>query len=83
MAEDSKMEVHTDNRLPPSVLSGRASHSISGDKESSRIEEIINGVDMAARQEDRWQQHNIELCQKIDKKIKNEKKSKTNNRKLK
>ncbi len=83
MAGEPNTDVHTDNRLPPSVLSGRVSHSSSGDKESSRVEEIINGVDMAARQEDRWQQHNIELCQKIDKKNKNEKKSKTNNRKLK
>ncbi len=41
-------EVHTDNRLPSSVLSVRVSHSSSGDKESSIVEEIINGVDMAA-----------------------------------
>ncbi len=68
MAGEPKTDVHTDNRLPPSVLSGRASHSCSGDKESSRVEEIINGVDMAWWQEDRWQKHNIELCEKIDKK---------------
>ena len=41
-------EVHTDIKLPPSVLSVRVSHSSSGDKESSIVEEIINGVDMAA-----------------------------------
>jgi hypothetical protein len=33
------------------------------------VEEIINGVDMAARQEDRWLQDNIELCMKIDEKL--------------
>jgi hypothetical protein len=27
-----KTEVHTDNRLPPSMLSGRVSHSSSGDR---------------------------------------------------
>jgi len=31
MIEKIKTEVHTDSRLPPSVLSGRASHSRSGD----------------------------------------------------
>jgi hypothetical protein len=32
MAEKPKTEVHTDNELPPSVLSGRVSHSSSGDR---------------------------------------------------
>ncbi len=32
MVEKPKAEVHTDNRLPPSVLSGRVCHSSSGDR---------------------------------------------------
>jgi hypothetical protein len=32
MAEKPKTEVHTENRLPPLVLSGRVSHSSSGDR---------------------------------------------------
>jgi hypothetical protein len=32
MAEKPKTQVHTDNGLPPSVLSGRVSHSSSGDR---------------------------------------------------
>ncbi len=32
MVEEPKTEVHTNNRLPPSVLSGRVSHSCSGDR---------------------------------------------------
>jgi hypothetical protein len=32
MVEKPITEVHTDNRLPPSVLSGRVSHSGSGEK---------------------------------------------------
>ncbi len=34
----------------------------------SIVEEIINGVDMAAWQEDRLLQDNIELCQNSDEK---------------
>ncbi len=30
------------------------------------VEEIINSVDTATWQEDRWLQGNIELCKKID-----------------
>jgi len=37
------------------------------------VEECINGVDMAAWQEDRWLQDDIELCKKIDEKLKSEK----------
>jgi hypothetical protein len=32
MVEKPKTEVHPDNGLPPSVLSGRVSHSRSGDR---------------------------------------------------
>jgi hypothetical protein len=32
MAEKPKTEVYTNNRLPPSVLSGRVSYSSSGDR---------------------------------------------------
>jgi hypothetical protein len=32
MADKPKTEVHTDNGLPPSVLSDRVSHSSSGDR---------------------------------------------------
>jgi hypothetical protein len=32
MIKRPKTEVHTDNGLPPSVLSGRVSHSSSGDR---------------------------------------------------
>ncbi len=33
-------------------------------QESNIVEEIIKGVDMAAWQEDTWEEDNIELCEK-------------------
>ncbi len=34
---------------------------------SSIVKEIIDGMDMAAWQVDRWKQDNAELCEKINK----------------
>jgi hypothetical protein len=68
MVEKPKTEVYTDNGLPPSVLSGRVSHSSSGDR---RVPWLRKSSMVCIWQHDkRTDDYKIllNLCKKIDEK---------------
>ncbi len=68
MVKKPKTEAHTDNILPPSVLSGRVSHSISGDR---RVPWLSKSSMVWIRQHDKTTDDYkmmLNVCKKIDEK---------------
>ncbi len=68
MVEKPKTEVRTDNGLPPSMLSGRVSHSSSGDRRVPWLRESIMVLIWHHDKRTDYYKIILNLCKKIDEK---------------